>query len=391
MKLDDLPAEILDVVFIHLNSKDYLNFLLTNRKIYNKCQQNIFKYVSVKLYYPSGITSGFKCYKQLRATEQLLKLLEKNPSLAEAARSLEIRNDKALFTKPSHGPYFHFRQYDKLGNAIISKLAAFCGVRMLYCDISSGRFLDLLAKGFHDNLKALIININSTGILDSLTYQDTEEIQHRLRFFKIIYTGSKPLNFRPIKIRYLRRAIGHLRDENGGGWISEREINEIILKNIKEEKVIRLKKLLCREETKIKLLGEKLAQIITASSKTLFTIEIIGMDASIIFQHPCTKVHMRNLRVIRLCERSIQKLDWWLGGLESLNSNRRPTLKPDSDTSECLPPVVVIFSDIFQHYPSLDPSDMRYICLLKCFSESQGHWISLDGAAKDFWRRYFYF
>lgn len=391
MKLDDLPTEILDLVFLYINSKDYVNFLLVNSRIYSKCQKNIFKFLSVRLYYPTGLTSGFKCYKQLRATEQLLEQLHKKQFLAESIRSIEIRNDNKLFTKPNEGPYFYFKRYDRLSMAIIDELPLLCGVRMLYCEISKGQLLDLLVQGFHNNLKTLIINITSCTILDSLENNVIVKTRHKLKFLKIIYTGSKPLNFRPIKIRYIRRAIGQLRDENGEGWFSENSINETLIENIKQERKGTLKKLLCREEAKIKCLGQKLAQIVASSSKTLFTIEVVGMDASIIFQHPDTNIYMENLRIIRLCERSIQKLNLWLRDLELLNFNRRPTLKPDSGKEECLPPVVTIFSNIFQHYPSLDPSDKRYICLLKCFSRSQGHWISLDGAAKDFWRRYYYF
>ncbi|QPG77163.1 hypothetical protein FOA43_004569 [Brettanomyces nanus] len=383
----DLPKEILDKVFGFIDSKDYLNFLLTCTTVYVKCQSSLFQKKALIMYY-SGDKNMVRGFKNLEITLKLIEILNRTPELLSDVRVLQLKDKRQVVTRrqPTYSAHKLYRTTKTLNDTIISRISRFDHLRLLKVDVSDSNFLYSILRSLPANLKALIIILNdlngSTGLMTG--HEPSMSIaKTTLKLLKVSYVGKKPLNYRQIKMKNLWHAMDSRQ-------LTENNLNEA-LRETQSTEIHRSRFSFSRREHNITQLGVSLAQLINTHRDSLFTIDIRGFDANIIFQHPTTKTKLTNLRVLRLSGQSIPKLSWWLPELEKLNRDSRPLLNRLTISREALPPVAVILSNLFQSSQSLHgESDPNYLCRVHFFGHSLQRWVSLDGKAKEFWRNYKY-
>lgn len=400
MKLDELPREVLDNIVSAVHPGSRLDFLLANKAIFCKCYQCLFRYGSVQFFCDARRAFGLDRYHRLRASQSFLDSLDKYPEMNDEVRQMHITNMHSSFTdkhkkkknkkkkKYDDTLNFHYISFDELQGRLFEKFDRFTGIRMITCDIDRYTILKSLSELFPPNLKALVININHISVLNGIPTDQpvaTEKFQPgRLKYLKIAYTGTKALEYRPFSLF----SIWHARMVNRNAIFDEVGLYRMMLLANSDRKFSSTFK---REEIRLQNLGTILGGFIARSAGTLYTIDVSGFDAYLIFRNASLHVTMDNLRVIKLCGRSIPKLSWWLPGFEAPNKKVRPTIKRGDDGGESLPPAVVIFSDLFQRRSSTKPKSKRYVCRVHFFGDPSKNWTTMSGKAKDFWIHYYYF
>ncbi|KAH3668092.1 hypothetical protein OGAPHI_001846 [Ogataea philodendri] len=380
--LAGLPKELLDKILAYTEARDYISVLLSCKTIYQKCHLTVFGLKPLRLQYV-GRKGDFRYNWNLQTTWNLLVHMAENPEIYAQIKIFQLKNDISIreFQK-THKDLKHHSRRDKVRDPVVNYheipknlilvLPKFVNLRYLKVDVGDFIFLRNLLEALPAKLKGLQININVSHPDFSPKKAQTPKLRCKgLKSLTICSSGKAPMIYGKLKSRHVMKVP------------SRYLIEETTFSNLIKQKFENDDKSI-KKQPYLKFFGEMMAQLVETNSATLYSIDIRGMDAMLVFLSGNMDKPMPNLRVIKLCNLSIPRLNWWLPSLEHLNSNKRLFLS--GNTSLVLPPIVVIFSRLFNPMGSSNNS----YCRARFFGDPEHQWFSMGGEAKRFWEEIYY-
>ncbi|KAG7834609.1 hypothetical protein KL919_002529 [Ogataea angusta] len=375
--LADLPKELLDKILGYVESFDYIPFLLSCKTIYHKCHLTLFRLKPVRLQY-SGNSHNFRYNRNLQTTWNLLQHMSNNPEIYAEVKVFQLKNSVSIkeFEK-SHveSRKFHRRDkssslkvdYNEVPLSLISVLPNFVNLRYLKVDIGDFTFLRNLLGALPSTLKGLNININVANPKFNAKEMQMPNIKCRsLKTLALHSTSKEPMIYGKLRSRHVMKVPSRY-------LMEESTFSDLIREKFEQDDRS------IKKQPNLKFCGEMMALLIQQNASTFYSIDIRGIDATLIFLNRFVACPMKSLRVIKLCNLSIPRLKWWLPALEKSNSNKRQFMASNSGLS--LPPIVVIFSKLFTNTPQ--SRDVQ--CRARFFGDPEDQWFSMGGEATEFW------
>ncbi|KAG7732700.1 hypothetical protein KL948_002130 [Ogataea haglerorum] len=380
--LADLPKELLDKVLGYIESFDYIPFLLSCQTIYHKCHLTLFRLKPVRLQYTGG-SHRFRYNRNLQTTWNLLQHMSNNSEIYAEVKVFQLKNNvsiKEFERSQERSRNYHRRDkhsnrkadYSEIPSSLISVLPKFVNLRYLKVDIGSFTFLRDLLEALPNTLKGLHININVANPKFNAKETKLPEIKCRgLKTLALHSTIKEPMIYGKLKSRLVMKVPSR--------YLMEESTFSNLIREKFEQDHRSIKK-----QPNLKFCGEIMALLIHQNASTIYSIDVRGIDATLIFLNRFAACPMKNLRIIKLCNLSIPRLRWWLPGLEKSNLNKRQFVPNNSELS--LPPIVVIFSKLFTSTPQ--SRDVQ--CRARFFGDPEDQWFSMGGEATGFWEGIYY-
>ncbi|KAG7894079.1 hypothetical protein KL906_001448 [Ogataea polymorpha] len=380
--LADLPKELLDKILGYVESFDYIPFLLSCKTVYHKCHLTLFRLKPVRLQY-TGSSYNFRYNRNLQTTWNLLQHMSNNPEIYAQVKVFQLKNSVSVkeSVKPpvksrnghSRGKRFSLKvDYSKIPSSLISVLPNFVNLRYIKVDIENFTFLRDLLEALPITLKGLNININVANPRFNAKETQMPDIKCRgLKTLAFHSTSKEPMIYGKLKSRHVMKVPSRY-------LMEESTFSDLIREKFEhDDRSI-------KKQPNLKYCGEMMALLIQQNVSTFYSIDIRGIDATVIFLNRFVDCQMKNLRVIKLCNLSIPRLRWWLPTLEQSNLNKRQFMPSNSELS--LPPIVVVFSKLF----TSPPQNRDVQCRARFFGDPEDRWFSMGGEATEFWEEIHY-
>ncbi|ODV88038.1 hypothetical protein CANARDRAFT_26198 [[Candida] arabinofermentans NRRL YB-2248] len=384
------PKELLDKVFCLLDTQSSLSFLLTCKLFNQTCQSTLLRIKPLNIYYggksfmPDNKNLLQITYSALRHLEthrqtykevKVIKLSRISGS-SYYTRKKQAGQSYGSLTTPTSTP---FPRVDNLmiEKFIISSLPKFERLRFLVMDVKEIDMLLLVLQNLPKNLKGISLLVKSIKSNTSESLRTIDINITSLQYFGLISIAKHSFVSSPIKTRDV------INTQLTGFDLEDRIFRDF------REKVDNSN----LSTNNLSVLGRIGAEILINSSSKLQTINITGVDSYEVF---CNKAALRkypNLKVIKLCNVSIPKLNWWLPELESLNTELKPATK--RAPLERLPTMALVFSNLFVGPPAAREREgqeqvSRIECRARFFGDHQNLWFGIRGSAMEFWQKFYY-